>query len=88
LIPELLNGISHGSPKHVNMFCAFAQFVITRAFQRLNRRKCLKILKLLALQPFIPQVFDAKAKTGSSQPTKGERTAWPLQRHAVRSGES
>ena len=48
--------------------------LISGAFQRQSRRRCLTLRKLLELQLFIPQVFHAIAKPCNAKPTKGETT--------------
>jgi hypothetical protein len=66
VIPELLNGTSHGFPKRVNNFFAFAQYLgspIGVAFQRNNRRFILGITQFSApTRLFFKQTFNAFAQ--------------------------
>ena len=74
MIPELLNGTSHGFPKRVNTsFCNGTTFG-DRGLQRTIQRRFVYFLTLRAVTPFSVNNINAIAKKGNAKPTKGETT--------------
>ena len=86
MIPELVNGTSHGFSKRVNKFCAFAQtlvFAMGCCFPKNDPLAMPGIAQSSAGPPFLSKTFhaitkqgNAKAKKGALPPQKTSRPVW------------
>jgi len=73
MIPELLDGTSHGFRRRVNNVLHMHQ-LLSSLIVKENRRRYPEFLNLLAITPFMSKIFNAVAKNDNSKSTKGEMT--------------